>query len=59
MDKEVAGEMAKGKRRARLEGDYLGRTPDAWGYVKRSLRLNQPKMESVLLDGKVLIIGRC
>ena len=58
VDKEVEGEVAKGKKRARLEGDSLGRTADAWGYVKRSLRLNQPKMENVLLDGKVLMNNR-
>ena len=39
VNKEVAGEMAKGKKRPRLKGDSLGRTADAWGYVKRSLRL--------------------
>ena len=36
----------------------MGRTPDAWGYVKRSLRLNRPKMENVLFDGKVLMNNR-
>ena len=55
VNREVDVEVTKGKKRARLEGDSLGRTADAWGYVKRSLRLNQPKMENVLLDGQVLM----
>ena len=29
VNREVAEEVAKGKKRARLEGDSLGRTPDA------------------------------
>ena len=43
---------------ARLEGDALGCTSDALGYIWRSLRTSRPKMENALLDGKVLINSR-
>ena len=52
VNKEVEVEVAKGKKRARLEGDSLGRTADARGYVKRSLRLNQPEWKMSCLMGK-------
>ena len=58
VNQAVAKAMVKDKKIARQEGDAMGRTPDAWGYVKSSLRLNRPKVENVLLDGKVLMNNR-
>ena len=58
VNQAVAKAMVKDKKIARQEGDAMGTTPDAWGYVKRSLRLNRPKMENILLDRKVLMNNR-
>ena len=54
VNREVAEAVIGEKKRNRGEGDAMGRTIDAWGYVKRSLCLNKPKMDNVLLDGKVI-----
>lgn len=58
VNREANEARNRDKRKARLEGEALGRAPDAWGYVRRSLQLNRPKMENVLLDSKVLMNNR-
>ena len=45
-------------KRVRAEGDAQGRSAEAWGYIRRSLRKNRPSMENVVLGRKVSINDR-
>ena len=55
INRETTSAAEKGRKRAWAEGDAQGRTAGAWGYIRWSLRKNQPRMENVVMDGMVLI----
>ena len=56
--RETTEAADRNRKRARAEGDAQGRSAEAWGYIRRSLRQNRPRMENIVLDGKVLINDR-
>jgi hypothetical protein len=56
--RETTATADRNKKRERGEGNAQGRSAEAWGYIRRSLRKHRPKMENVELDGKVLINDR-
>ena len=58
VNREATEARDREKRKARLEGEALGRAPDTWGYVRRSLQIKRPKTENFLLDSKVLMNNR-
>ena len=49
--RETTATADRNRKREREEGNAQGRSAEAWGYIRRSLRKHRPKMENVELDG--------